>query len=34
MQYTKDTEKQLQYDVAYLRMAKEWSKHLIVSASK
>jgi len=26
MQYTKDTEKQLQYDVAYLRMAKEWSK--------
>lgn len=26
MQYTKDTNKQLQYDVAYLRMAKEWSK--------
>lgn len=26
MQYTTDTNKQLQYDVAYLRMAKEWSK--------
>src|SRR5690625_7100737 len=26
MQYTKDSKKQLQYDVAYLRMAKEWSK--------
>ena len=26
MQYSKDEKKQLQYDIAYLRMAKEWSK--------
>lgn len=26
MQYDYDTEKQLKYDIAYLRMAKEWSK--------
>lgn len=26
MQYAKDTNKQLQYDIAYLKMAKEWSK--------
>src|SRR5690554_563227 len=26
MQNTKDMKKQLQYDIAYLRMAKEWSK--------